>query len=161
MQASIRQPANSSIIFTLQAANLKRPSERPSKAIVFLIKLSEKTTIFPWKQVSWNHPSVAHLHFSTSHSQGSKTLQDLVCSHGTRSLGSQEQSGNFQLCLGSCFKQLLTQRGRSPNLIFGLEISAWFCVLHSFLSQLGGVDRPQPSQNWHCSRPLKRRCKAS
>ena len=75
----------------------------------------------------------------------------LLGSHGTRSIGSQEQSVNFQLCVGSCLKQLLTQRGRCPNLIFSLEISAWFCVHHSFVSQLGGVDRPQPSQNWHCS----------
>ena len=58
-----------------------------------------------------------------------------------------------------CFKQLLTQRGRSPNLIFSLGISAWFRVHRIFVSHLRGVDRPQPSQNWHCSSPIKKRCK--
>ena len=38
--------------------------------------------------------------------------------------------------MGFCFKHLLTQLGRSPNLIFCLEISAWFCVHHKFLPQL-------------------------
>ena len=88
----------------------------------------------------------------------SKTY-NLLALRFTRSQGSQERSGNFQLCVGFCFKQLLTQFGRSPNLIFFLNISAWFCVHHSFVSELGGVDRPQPSQNWHCSSPIKERCK--
>ena len=61
-QASICQPANSGIIFAMSEFG-KRPSERPSKAIVFF-KLSEKTTMFARKKVYWNHPSVAHLHFA-------------------------------------------------------------------------------------------------
>ena len=43
----------------------------------------------------------------------------LFASHGT-----EECSASFQLCVGLCLRRLLNQCGRSPSLIFCLEISA-------------------------------------
>lgn len=60
--ASICQPANPGIISAMSEF-VKRPSERPSNTIVFF-KLSKKTTMLARKKVSWNQPSVAHLHFA-------------------------------------------------------------------------------------------------
>ena len=119
------------------ASNLKRPCERLSKAKVFL-KLSKKTTMFARNIMK--HIGVLKSPFCRSSPlcipKVLRTPRPPLlgsCSVGTRSLGSQEWSGNFQLCVGSCFRQLQIQRGRFPNF--------------------------QPSQNWHCSSPLKGRCK--
>ena len=129
---------------SLHSANSKGPSERPSKAIV-VFKSSKKTKMFAMKTGVLKSPPCCSspLHIP-------KVLRTprprLLGLHGTRTLGSQEPRATFPRCMGFGFKQLLTQRGRSPNLIFSLDISAWFW---------GGTSQPPPSK-WHVqlSKPL-------
>ena len=64
--SSLYLPAGQSRIqaSSLHSANSKRPSERPSKTILFFkLSWARRLNCLPWKQVSWNHLSVAHLHF--------------------------------------------------------------------------------------------------
>ena len=131
------------------ASNLKRPCERLSKAKVFL-KLSKKTTMFARNIMK--HIGVLKSPFCRSSPlcipKVLRTPRPPLlgsCSVGTRSLGSQEWSGNFQLCVGSCFSSFWLNVG---------DFQTWFSVskfqLDSvcttvsgcFASQLGGVDRP-------------------
>ena len=49
----------------------------------------------------------------------------------------EEYSASFQLSVGLCFRRLLTQRGRSPSLIFCLEISTCSRCKKGFMFPLG------------------------
>ena len=132
---------------SLHCANSKGPSERPSKAIV-VFKSSKKTKMFAMKTgVLKSPPCCSSPLYIPKVLRPSKT--SFARLHGTRTLGSQEPRATFPHCMGFCFKQLLNQRGRSPNLIFFLDISAWFCVHRSFVSQLGGGTSQPPPSKWY------------
>ena len=61
--------------------------------------------------------------------------------------GKEECSASFQLCVGLCFRQLLSQRGRSPSLIFSLEIAACAGCKEGFVIAAGEMpSRPAPSK---------------
>ena len=81
--------------------------------------------IKPWppREVFQNHLCVAQFHLPKV------TEIRLHASHRT-----QECSASFQACVGLCFRRVVTQRGRSPSLIFCLEIST--CVACSRCNQV-------------------------
>ena len=67
---------------------------------------------------------------------------------------SHETRKSWPLCVEhkqTGWNELQPQRGRSPNLIFFLEISAWFCMHHSFVSQLVGVQQPASTIKVTCA----------
>ena len=139
---------NPSIIFAL--CEFKKAKWKAFQNHSFLqTERSEKAKLFAMKTrvlKSPFHCSSPLLHFASPRFKDPPRPR-LLGLHGTRTLGSQEPRAKFPHCMSFCFKQLLPQSGRSPNLIFFLEISAWFCVHHSFVSQL---------LKWHVllSRPL-------
>ena len=81
--------------------------------------------IKPWppREVFQNHLCVAQFHLPKV------TEIRLHASHRT-----QECSASFQACVSLCFRRVVTQRGRSPSLIFCLEIST--CVACSRCNQV-------------------------
>ena len=108
---------------SLHSANLKRPSERPSKAIV-VFKSSKKTKMFAMTTGVLKSPPCCSSPLRIPKVQRPSKTSGCSVNSGTRSLGWQELSGNFQLCVGFCFKQLDFQSGD-----FSLILCApLFCV---------------------------------